>query len=92
MTKDYDSSLHENNSIARAQIAVNKLHNAVSQALSHPTEQMLEQAENRLAHTEEAVMEAAESAEGGQGVDLVNEALDEEKIRLRGAEDVVYGD
>lgn len=87
MTKDYDSSLHDNNSVARAQIAVNKLHNAVSQALSHPTEQMLEQAENRLAHTEQSVSEAVQASGDGQGIDLLNEALTDEKQRLQSAQD-----
>ncbi|WP_138493523.1 hypothetical protein [Paenibacillus pinistramenti] len=87
--KHYDSSLHTNNTNSRAQVSINKLTNAVSQALSHPTEQMIEQAENRLVHTEQAVSEAQEHSADGQGVDLLEAALNEEKERLQSARDAV---
>ena len=81
MTTRYDSSLQSQNSVSQAQNAVEKLHNAVSSALSHPTGQMIEQAHNRLAHTEQAVRQAG-LAENRQAVELAEDMLDEEKSRL----------
>lgn len=79
--KRYDSSLQASSSVAEAQNSVNKLHYAVSQALSHPTDQMIEQAENSLKHTEQAVRQAVRPAKG-QGVELAEEMLADEKDRL----------
>ncbi|AWB46513.1 hypothetical protein DCC85_21640 [Paenibacillus sp. CAA11] len=79
--KRYDSSLQAGSTIAQAQNSVNKLHNAISQALSHPTEKTRRQAENSLMHTEQAVDQAAKSL-GGQGVELAEEMLVEEKHRF----------
>ncbi|MET3943075.1 putative cell wall-binding protein [Paenibacillus sp. PvP094] len=81
MPKRYDSSLQANTTVSQAQNAVNKLHFAVSQAMSHPTEQTIEQAESRLAHTEQAMLQAERSL-GGQGVELAEEMFSEEKRRL----------
>lgn len=81
MPKRYDSSLQANTTVSQAQNAVNKLHFAVSQAMSHPTEQTIEQAERRLAHTEQA-MRQAERSLGGQGVELAEEMLAVEKRRF----------
>ncbi|WP_433944623.1 hypothetical protein [Paenibacillus sp. SN-8-1] len=77
----YDSSLQANSTVAEALNSVNKLHYAVSSALSHPTEQMIEQAENSLKHTEKAVQQA-DMAVGRSGVELAEELLTEEKHRL----------
>jgi len=79
--KHYDSSLQSASNVAQAQNSVNKLHFAVSSALSHPTEQLIEQAENSLEHTEKAVKQAVRPAEG-QGVELAEELLAEEKNRF----------
>ncbi|USB33108.1 hypothetical protein [Paenibacillus sp. YPG26] len=79
--KRYDSSLQANSSVAGALNSVNKLHYAVSSALSHPTEQMAEQAENSLEHTERAVQQADPSF-GRAGVELAEELLAEEKQRM----------
>lgn len=43
---------------------------------------MLEQAENSLEHAEEAVRFAPKGSVGRQGVELVQERLEEEKRRL----------
>lgn len=81
MASRYDSSLQSRNPISQAQNSVEKLHYAVSQAMSHPTEQMVEQAKSRLAHTERAVDQAGDSL-NGQAVELAEEMLAEEKSRL----------
>lgn len=81
MTTRYDSSLQSRNPISQAQNSVEKLHYAVSQALSHPNEQMVEQAMHRLAHTEQAVSQAGDSL-NRQAVELAEEMLAEEKGRL----------
>ncbi|MEC0239138.1 hypothetical protein P4H66_04540 [Paenibacillus dokdonensis] len=81
MVSRYDSSLQSQNPISQAQNSVEKLHYAVSQAMSHPTGQMVEQAQSRLAHTERAVDQAGNSL-NGQAVELAEEMLAEEKGRL----------
>lgn len=81
MPKRYDSSLQAGTTVSQAQNAVNKLHYAVSQAMSHPNAQTIVQAEQRLAHTEQA-MKQAELSLGGQGFELAQEMFIEEKKRL----------
>lgn len=90
--KHYDSSMPKNNAVSQAQGSVNKLSNAVSQALSHPSEQTLQQAEQCLTHTEQAVQDAVMHSEDGQGVELVQEALNEEKERLQGADAALHNE
>lgn len=79
--KQSDSSLQANDNVTQAKNSLGKLHFAVSQALSHPTEQTVAQAENRLAHTERAIQQAQASL-GPQGVELAEELLAEDKSRL----------
>lgn len=81
MPKRYDSSLHSDNTISQAHNSLGKLHEAVSQALSHPSEQVIDQAYSRLEHTETAIQQAAENS-SEQAVDLVASMLDDEKDRL----------
>lgn len=76
-----DSSWKEDNVVTQASRSVEKLRDAVSQAMSHPTEQMIEQAENRLDHMEQAVREAGRVL-GGNGVERAEALLEEEKGRL----------
>ncbi|WP_379127030.1 hypothetical protein [Paenibacillus sp. sgz500958] len=82
MSEHYDSSLPTNTNVSQAQGSVNKLHNSISQALSHPSEQTLEQAENSLQHTRQAIHRAKVRSVDGQGVELVEEALAEEEQRF----------
>ncbi|MNO13835.1 hypothetical protein D3C76_34740 [compost metagenome] len=84
--KHYESSLRTNSTVDQAQDAVTKLHNSVNQALSHPNDQTLTQAENSLQHAEEAVSHAPEGSVGGHGVDLTEDRLADEKKRLALAE------
>ncbi|MEK4159194.1 hypothetical protein [Paenibacillus odorifer] len=79
--KQPDSSLQANDNVTQAKNSLGKLHFSVSQALSHPTEQTLAQAENRLAHTEQAIQQAQDWL-GPQGVELAEELLAEDKSRL----------
>ncbi|OMD74412.1 hypothetical protein BSK48_00900 [Paenibacillus odorifer] len=79
--KQPDSSLQANDNVTQAKNSLGKLHLSVSQALSHPTEQTLAQAENRLAHTEQAIQQAQDWL-GPQGVELAEELLTEDKSRL----------
>lgn len=76
-----DSSLQASDDVTQAKNSLGKLHFSVSQALSHPTEQTLAQAENRLGHTEQAIQQA-QAALGPQGVELAEELLAEDKSRL----------
>ncbi|CAH1220307.1 hypothetical protein PAECIP111892_04796 [Paenibacillus auburnensis] len=88
--KHYESSLRTNSTVDQAQDSVTKLHNAVSQALSHPNEQTLTQAENSLEHAEEAVRHAPEGSVGRHGVELTEERLADEKERLAGLQEQAY--
>ncbi|NUU62963.1 hypothetical protein [Paenibacillus agri] len=81
MNNSNDTSWKEDNVVTQAQRSVKKLHDAVSQALSHPNEQTVEQAENRLEHTEQAVHEA-QRVFNGKGAELAEELLADEKDRL----------
>jgi hypothetical protein len=81
MNNRNDTSWKEDNVVTQAQRSAQKLHDAVSQALSHPNEQTVEQAENRLEHTEQAVHEA-QRVFNGKGAALSEEMLAEEKTRL----------
>ncbi|WP_223069183.1 hypothetical protein [Paenibacillus caui] len=79
--KRYDTSLQADSTVAQAQNSVNKLHHSVSQAMSHPTRQMVEQAGSTLARTEQAVRQAKQLL-GGPGAELAEDMLAEEKSRL----------
>lgn len=80
--KHYESSLRTNSTVDQAQDSVTKLHNSLTQALSHPSEQTIAQAENSLEHAEEAVRHAPEGSVGGHGVDLTEARLKDEEERF----------
>ena len=90
MPKRYDSSLQADTTVSQAQNSVNKLHYAVSQAMSHPNVQTIVQAEQRLSHTEQA-MKQAEQSLGGQGFVLAQEMFIEEKERLHSLQNQQQG-
>lgn len=70
----HDSSLHSNSPSNSALDSVEKLHRAVSSAMSHPTEQLIQQAENSLSHTEQAVAQVIEQG-NRNAVELAEELL-----------------
>lgn len=77
----HDSSLHSNRPSNSALDSVEKLHRAVSSAMSHPTDQLIQQAENSLSHTERAVAQVTDQA-NRNAVELAEELLGEERQRL----------
>ncbi|KGE20184.1 hypothetical protein [Paenibacillus wynnii] len=77
----YNSNPVGNNFVSQVHNSVDALHGAVSQALSHPTEQTIEQAENSMETAENALNET-DPTRGNQGVDLAEQLLAEEKSRL----------
>ncbi|KOR90474.1 hypothetical protein [Paenibacillus solani] len=77
----HDSSLHSNSPSNSALDSVERLHRAVSSAMSHPTDQLIQQAENSLSHTERAVAQVTDQA-NRNAVELAEELLGEEKERL----------
>lgn len=77
-----DSSRNESTTSIQVKNSLGKLHNAVSQALSHTNDKTIEQAENSLMHSERTVHQADPSL-GHQGVELAEEILSEEKDRLK---------
>lgn len=72
-----------NNTLSQAQQALDKAHNAVSAAQSHPGEQMIEQARNSLERAERAVRQA-QDADGAppEAVRLAQAELREERQEL----------
>ena len=81
MSKRDFSSMQTNTPISQANNAVDRLHQSITQAVSHPTEQMVDQAENSLAHAEQAV-QALQGSENGLAAEQTEEWLTEEKSRL----------
>lgn len=79
--KRYDSSLQADSNVAKAENSVDKLHYSVSQAMSHPTDQTIEQAHKSLTHAQRAIQQA-EITSGSTGVQLAEELLSEEQKRL----------
>lgn len=80
----YDSNLDDHSVEAQTQNSVDKLHRAVSQALSHPAEQLIEQAEQSRTHAEHAIQQAKDSL-GDDAVEVAEEMLGEEVGRLEQA-------
>lgn len=80
--KNQGNSMQSQNPIAQAQQSLDHVHNAVSMAESHPTEQMIEQAQNSIAKAERAVAQAAEASDTPNAVQLVQEELEQEKEAL----------
>lgn len=81
MSKRDFSSMQTNTPISQANNAVDRLHQSISKALSHPTEQLLDQVDNSLAHTEQAV-QAIQGSEHGLAAERTEALLAEEKSRL----------
>lgn len=77
----YDSSLNSGTPANSALDSIQKLRRSVSSALSHPTEQLITQAGNSMAHTEQAVAQIEGNA-GHGAVELAEELLGKEKERL----------
>ncbi|MEK5060369.1 MULTISPECIES: hypothetical protein [unclassified Paenibacillus] len=75
------SSLQSFTTVAQASNSVKKLHHAVSQAMSHPTPDMLDQANKRLLRAENAVAVARQQL-NYSGTEFAEEILSEEKERL----------
>lgn len=80
----YDSNLDNHSVEAQTQNSVDRLHNAVSQALSHPAEQLIEQAEQSRTHAEHAIQQAKDSL-GDDSVEVAEDMLGGEVQRLEQA-------
>jgi hypothetical protein len=81
MSKRHFSSMQKNTLISQANNSVGRLHQSVSRALSHPTEQLMFQAESSLEHAEQA-FQAAQGSEDGLAVEYTEGMLAAEKSRL----------
>lgn len=79
-----DSSMNEQTQLTQAHNSIEKLRHAVSQALSHPTEQNVEQAHTTLERAQHAVDTAIlnETGANQQPVEFAQELLGEEMSRL----------
>ncbi|WP_068776701.1 hypothetical protein [Paenibacillus sp. FJAT-26967] len=80
--REYDSSLQSQNPISQAQNSLEKVHNAVSQALTHPTEQLEAQAHAAIGHAERAA-ETASLSLNQQAYDEIEAGLQQEKEDLQ---------
>jgi len=79
-----DDSMHEQTPITQAQNSIETLHHAVSQALSHPSEQSVGQANSALKRAQNAVDTAMKNETGRnqQPVEFARELLGDEMERL----------
>jgi hypothetical protein len=84
MTK-VDSSLQSQNPISSAQNSVDNVHQAVNHALSHPTAQTTEEAQNAISKAENAVTQASLQSDS-PAVQQAMDSLDEDKARLASLE------
>ncbi|OCT16210.1 hypothetical protein A8709_01855 [Paenibacillus pectinilyticus] len=84
MTKT-DSSLQSQNPISSAQNSVDNVHQAVKHALSHPTAQTTEDAQNAISKAGNAVSQASAQSDS-PAVQQAMESLDEDKERLANLE------
>ncbi|MDQ0189210.1 hypothetical protein JI721_11735 [Alicyclobacillus cycloheptanicus] len=69
------SSMQDQSPLSEAQDSVTKARHAVSQAQSHPSDQMVTQARNALDKAERAVAQAAQQDENSIAVDTVEDDL-----------------
>jgi hypothetical protein len=81
-----DTSLQRPNSISQAQNSAGTAHNAVTQAQSHPSEQLVEQAENALERAEQAVKQAMGNA-NQSAVEQTRNDLAEDRADLESLKD-----
>jgi hypothetical protein len=81
MAKMKDSSLQSQNPVSQAQESVERLHHAVSQAQTHPNEQMISQAESALRKAERSVAQA-DNHTHDNGLQLAEEMLEQERSDL----------
>ncbi|OAB39867.1 hypothetical protein PMSD_02035 [Paenibacillus macquariensis subsp. defensor] len=81
MSKRDFSSMQTNTPESQANNAVDRLHQSITQAVSHPTEELVDQAQNSLIHAEHAV-QALQGSENGLAAEQTEAWLAEEKSRL----------
>jgi len=79
--KNQGNSMQSQNPMSQAQQSLDHVHNAVSMAESHPTGQMIEQAENSIEKAERSVAQMHPSNNPG-AVQLAQEELQQEKDAL----------
>jgi len=79
--KNQGNSMQSQNPLSQAQQSLDHVHNAVAMAQSHPTERMIEQAENSVARAEQAVRQA-HAANNPGAAQLADSELQEEKENL----------
>ncbi|NOU77047.1 hypothetical protein GC098_37780 [Paenibacillus sp. LMG 31458] len=77
-----DSSLQSQNPISSAQNSVDNVHAAVSRAMSHPTPQTKEEAQNSITHAERALEQATDQSDS-PAVQQAVQSLNDEKARLQ---------
>ncbi|WP_206099736.1 hypothetical protein [Longirhabdus pacifica] len=58
-----DSSLQSQSPLSQAQDSLDKVHHAVSQAQTHPDEQLITQAQHAIVHAENAIDQAKSGAD-----------------------------
>jgi hypothetical protein len=81
MTQE-DSSLQSQNPVSSAQNSIDNVHNAVSQAQSHPKDETVEGAQNAIGQAERAIAQAR-GAGNATAVNQASEELGQEKSELQ---------
>lgn len=79
--KKQNKSMQSKSMLAQSQQTLDRVHNAVSMAQSHPNEQMIEQAENAIERAERTARQIKPS-EDPNAVALVQSELRDEKENL----------
>src|SRR5690606_7423323 len=79
--KNQGNSMQPQNPNAQAQQSLDHVHNAVAMAQSHPTEQMIEQAENSIRNAERSVQQM-QSGKNPGSAELARSELQQEKHNL----------
>jgi len=80
--KNQGNSMQSQNKFSQAQQSLDHLHNSVAMAQSHPTEQMIEQANNSLAKAQQAV-DQAQGGDNAGAAQLAQSELQQEKENLQ---------
>ncbi|WP_163537489.1 hypothetical protein [Gracilibacillus sp. YIM 98692] len=73
------SSLQDQNQLAQAQQSILHLHNAITQAQSHPDEQIIEQIKHSMERAEKSLANAENVTDDEGAIDLARRDLAQQK-------------
>nr|WP_204498480.1 hypothetical protein [Aquibacillus albus] len=71
--------MKDQNQLAQAHQSILHLQNTISQAQSHPNNQVIEQIENSLERAEQSLAQAEQITDNQQAIDLARQELEQQK-------------